>query len=73
MLNRFVVSDTSAEDYVPDEDAVEYWTIHRFKGLEKEIVFYLDYPTYDESQRRVLTYTALSRAKFALTYIKFED
>lgn len=63
-----------------DEDnesgTLKYRTIQGFKGLESDIIVYINHTYKNESQtdaKRALLYTAITRAKFYLYCIDFEE
>lgn len=51
-------------------DAVHHCTVHRFKGLDSKVVFYIDPPSGKESKDRFINYTAISRARSVLVVFR---
>ena len=47
-------------------NALNYFTAQSFKGLESNIVFYIDVDGFTSSRDRMLNYVAMSRAKILL-------
>lgn len=59
-----------------ESDTLKYRTIQGFKGLESDIIVYINHTYKNESQtdaKRALLYTAITRAKFCLYCIDFEE
>lgn len=54
------------EDYVPSEKLIEYRTIQKIKGCERDVVINISHPEIGDEKYNALRYTALSRAKFML-------
>jgi len=55
-----------------NKDAINYFTVQSFKGLESNIVFYIDIDGFRKEQDRLLNYVAMSRAKVML-YVFYHD
>ena len=66
----------SDERLLPDTDSIAYRTIQGFKGLESDIVIYINH-TYKNEPRtesiRATLYTAQTRARFYLYVLDFEE
>ncbi len=59
-----------------DDDSIAYRTIQGFKGLESDIIIYINH-TYKNKPKtesvRATLYTAQTRARFYLYVLDFED
>ena len=53
-----------------NKNTLKYCTVQSFKGLESDIVFYIDIEGFSDTKNRMINYVALSRAKSFL-YIFF--
>lgn len=53
-----------------NKNVLKYYTVQSFKGLEADIVFYIDIDGFSDTKNRMINYVALSRAKSFL-YIFF--
>lgn len=71
------VGGCSLDDLYDDNvDAVKYRTIQGFKGLESDVVIFINHTYKNElitDKKRAMLYTALTRARFFLYCIDFED
>ena len=57
-------------------DTIKYRTIQGFKGLEADVVIFLNHTYKNEPQterKRALLYTALTRARFFLYCVDYEE
>lgn len=66
----------SDERILPDTDSIAYRTIQGFKGLESDIVVYINHTYKDEPKTdrvRATLYTAQTRARFYLYVLDFEE
>jgi|LSQX01.2.fsa_nt_gb superfamily I DNA/RNA helicase len=52
--------------------SLNFFTVQSFKGLESNIVFYIDVDGFEKDSDRMLNYVAMSRAKILL-YIFYKD
>ena len=62
--------------YDANENVIKYRTIQGFKGLESDVVIFINHTYKDEPQtdkKRAMLYTALTRARFFLYCIDYED
>lgn len=62
--------------YDENEDVIKYRTIQGFKGLESDVVIFINHTYKNEPQtdrKRAMLYTALTRARFFLYCIDYED
>jgi len=55
-----------------NKNAINYFTVQSYKGLESNIVFYIDIDGFKNEQDRFLNYVAMSRAKIML-YLFYSD
>ena len=55
-----------------NKNAINYFTVQSYKGLESNIVFYIDISGFKEKNDRFLNYVAMSRAKIML-YLFYSD
>lgn len=66
----------SDEHTLPEENSIAYRTIQGFKGLESDIVIYINH-TYKNEQKteamRATLYTAHTRARFILYVLNYEE
>jgi len=46
--------------------AINYFTVHSFKGLESKVVFIVDVDGFEDIQSRIINYVGMSRAKILL-------
>ena len=53
-----------------NKNIIKYCTVQSFKGLESDIVFYIDIDGFSDTKNRMINYVALSRAKSFL-YVFF--
>ena len=53
-----------------NKNVIKYCTVQSFKGLESDIVFYIDIDGFSDTKNRMINYVALSRAKSFL-YVFF--
>lgn len=53
-------------------DSLKFSTVHSFKGLEADIIIYVDVDCFESSKDRMINYTAISRAK-SLLYIFYNE
>ena len=53
-----------------NKNMLKYYTVQSFKGLESDIVFYIDIDSFVRTRDRMINYVALSRAKSFL-YVFF--
>lgn len=53
-----------------NKNILKYCTVQSFKGLESDIVFYIDIDGFSDTKNRMINYVALSRAKSFL-YVFF--
>lgn len=53
-----------------NKNVIKYCTVQSYKGLESDIVFYIDIDGFSDTKNRMINYVALSRAKSFL-YIFF--
>ena len=63
-------------DYDDDTEAIMYRTIQGFKGLESDIVIFINHTYKNEPQtdrKRALLYTALTRARFFIYCLDYEE
>ena len=63
-------------DYDDDTEAIMYRTIQGFKGLESDIVIFINHTYKNEPQtdrKRALLYTALTRARFFMYCLDYEE
>ena len=49
-----------------DTSALKYYTVQSFKGLDSDIVFYIDIDGFGDLNNRMLNYVGMSRAKILL-------
>jgi len=49
-----------------NKNAINYFTVQSYKGLESNIVFFIDINGFKSEQDRLLNYVAMSRAKIML-------
>lgn len=66
----------SDERVLPDIETIAYRTIQSFKGLESDIVIYINHTYKDEPKTesvRATLYTAQTRARFYLYVLNFEQ
>lgn len=64
------------ERILPDTDSIAYRTIQGFKGLESDVVIYINHTFKDEPKTesvRATLYTAQTRARFYLYVLNFEE
>lgn len=73
-----VFKDTCAfqniADYQPAillDKSIKFSTVHSFKGMEAQIIFFLDVDSFLEEKVRLINYTAISRA-CSLLYIFYD-
>lgn len=62
--------------YDMNGDVIKYRTIQSFKGLESDVVIFINHTYKNEPQtdkKRAMLYTALTRARFFLYCIDYED
>lgn len=62
--------------YDMNDDVIKYRTIQGFKGLESDVVIFINHTYKNEPQtdkKRAMLYTALTRARFFLYCIDYED
>lgn len=62
--------------YDANENIIKYRTIQGFKGLESDVVIFINHTYKGEPQtdkKRAMLYTALTRARFFLYCIDYED
>lgn len=52
--------------------SLNYFTVQSFKGLESNVVFYIDVDGFEKDSERMLNYVAMSRAKILL-YIFYNE
>lgn len=55
-----------------NNNAINYFTVQSYKGLESNIIFYIDIDGFKSEQDRFLNYVAMSRAKIML-YLFYPD
>ncbi|MCL1919407.1 MAG: NERD domain-containing protein [Peptococcaceae bacterium] len=55
------------------DTAINYFTIHSYKGLESKIIFLVDINGFDAPKNRVLNYVAMTRAQILLFVFYRED
>jgi hypothetical protein len=55
-----------------NKNAINYFTVQSYKGLESNIVFYIDIDGFSSEYDRFLNYVAMSRAKIML-YLFYAD
>lgn len=63
-------------DYDDDNESIMYRTIQGFKGLESDIVIFINHTYKNEPQtdrKRALLYTALTRARFFMYCLDYEE
>ena len=63
-------------DYDDDTESIMYRTIQGFKGLESDIVIFINHTYKNEPQtdrKRALLYTALTRARFFMYCLDYEE
>ncbi|KGP76647.1 hypothetical protein JT05_03425 [Desulfosporosinus sp. Tol-M] len=66
----------SSERVLPDTDSIAYRTIQGFKGLESDVVVYINHTYKNEPKTdsvRATLYTAQTRARFYLYVLDFEE
>jgi len=66
----------SEERTLPDTDSIVYKTIQGFKGLESDIIIYINHTYKNEPKTdsvRATLYTAQTRARFYLYVLDFEE
>jgi hypothetical protein len=66
----------SSERVLPDTDSIAYRTIQGFKGLESDVVIYINHTYKNEPKTdsvRATLYTAQTRARFYLYVLDFEE
>lgn len=66
----------SDERVLPDADSIAYRTIQGFKGLESDVVIYINHTYKNEMKTdsvRATLYTAQTRARFYLYVLDFEE
>jgi hypothetical protein len=66
----------SDERILPDTETIAYRTIQSFKGLESDVVIYINHTYKDEPKTesvRAILYTAQTRARFYLYVLNFEE
>ena len=66
----------SCERIFPDNNSITYRTIQGFKGLESDVVIYINHTYKNEPKTdsvRATLYTALTRARFYLYELDFEE
>ena len=66
----------SSERVLPDIDSIAYRTIQGFKGLESDVVIYINHTYKNEPKTdsvRATLYTAQTRARFYLYVLDFEE
>lgn len=71
-IGGYIIDD----DYTSDEEVIRYRTIQGFKGLESDVVIFINHTYKNEPQidsKRALIYTALTRARFYLYCIDYEE
>ena len=49
-----------------DRNSIKYYTVQSFKGLDEDIIFYIDIDGFSDINNRMLNYVGLSRAKTLL-------
>jgi DNA helicase IV len=70
-LNNFdIIENNDINKFNKNE--INYFTVQSFKGLESNIVFYIDIGGFRNEQDRFLNYVAMSRAKIML-YIFYSE
>ncbi|MDR0974867.1 MAG: ATP-binding domain-containing protein, partial [Ruminococcus sp.] len=60
-------------DFVHSDNVIEYRTIQKIKGCERDVVINISHPETDTDKYKALRYTALSRAKFMLYDFEITD
>lgn len=63
-------------DSGPDQEGIHFRTIQSFKGLESDIIIFVNHTYKDEPKTpsvRAMLYTAYTRARFFLYVINYED
>lgn len=66
----------SCEKMLPDTDSIAFRTIQGFKGLESDVVIYINHTYKNEPKTdsvRTTLYTAQTRARFYLYVLDFEE
>ena len=64
------------DDSGPDQEGIHFRTIQSFKGLESDIIIFVNHTYKDEPKTpsvRAMLYTAYTRARFFLYVINYED
>lgn len=68
-LCGFLIKEMNNISY-ENKNMLKYYTVQSFKGLESDIVFYIDIDGFERARDRMINYVALSRAKSFL-YVFF--
>lgn len=55
-----------------DRNSIKYYTVQSFKGLDEDIIFYIDIDGFSDVNNRMLNYVGLSRAK-SLLYAYYKE
>lgn len=64
VCNLNIVEGDSIADFQPH--SLNYFTVQSYKGLESNIVFFIDIDGFGEDKHRLLNYVGMSRAKLLL-------